>query len=234
MAFSLRRRETGGYGFGFSREIIAPEVATMTRPLWVDVAGYVASLLVFCAFYMKTMIPLRSVAIASNVAFLTYGVAGHLYPIAALHAILLPLNFLRLRQMRSLIRRVKEAAGGSMSGESLIPLMSHHRYPAGHVLFRRGEPATLMYMVLEGTVLLEEIGVTVPRGQLLGEIALFAPENARTATAVCETDVELGEIPEEKVLQLYYQNPEFGFSLVRLVIGRLLENQRLRGAPSPG
>jgi CRP-like cAMP-binding protein len=91
-----------------------------------------------------------------------------------------------------------------------------------------------MYMVLEGTVLLEEIGVTVPRGQLLGEIALFAPENARTATAVCETDVELGEIPEEKVLQLYYQNPEFGFSLVRLVIGRLLENQRLRGAPSPG
>jgi hypothetical protein len=44
----------------------------------------------------------------------------------------------------------------------------------------------------------------------------------------------MGEIPEEKVLQLYYQTPEFGFSLVRLVIGRLLENQRLRGAPSPG
>ncbi|HKA35931.1 MAG TPA: cyclic nucleotide-binding domain-containing protein [Thermoanaerobaculia bacterium] len=205
----------------------------MTRPLWVEIAGYVASFLVFSAFYMKTMIPLRSVAIASNVAFLTYGLAGRLYPIAALHAILLPLNVLRLRQMRSLIRRVKDASTGSISGEWLIPLMTHHRYPAGHVLFRRGDEASRMYMVLEGTVRLEELGVAVPRGQLLGEIGLFAPENARMATAVCETEVEVGEIPDEKVLQLYYQNPEFGFSLVRLVIGRLLENQRLPGAPSP-
>ena len=206
----------------------------MTRPLWVDIAGYVASFLVFCAFYMKTMIPLRGVAIASNVAFLTYGIAGRLYPIAALHAILLPLNVLRLRQMRSLIRRVKDASSGGMSGDWLIPLMTHRRYPAGHVLFRRGEAANDMYMVLEGTVRLEELGIAVSRGQLLGEIALFAPENARTATAVCETEVEVGEIPDDRVLQLYYQNPEFGFSLVRLVIGRLLENQRPRGAPTPG
>ena len=27
---------------------------------WINVAGYGASLLVFCAFYMKAMIPLRS------------------------------------------------------------------------------------------------------------------------------------------------------------------------------
>src|SRR5262245_10925450 len=191
----------------FSREIITREVA-MTRPLWVDVAGYVASFLVFCAFYMRTMIPLRSVAIASNVAFLTYGIFGRLYPIAALHAILLPLNVLRLRQMQSLIRRVKEAAGGAISVDWLIPLMTHRRYEKGHVLFRRGDEANRMYVVLEGTVLLEELGLAVPRGQLLGEIALFAPENARTATAVCETEVEVGEIAEEKVLQLYYQNPE--------------------------
>jgi hypothetical protein len=174
----------------------------MTRPLWVDIAGYVASLLVFCAFYMKTMIPLRSVAIASNVAFLTYGVAGHLYPIAALHAILLPLNFLRLRQMRSLIRRVKEAAGGSMSGESLIPLMSHHRYPAGHVLFRRGEPATLMYMVLEGTVLLREIGVSVPGAIAFGRSP--APKRPHRDRGLQRRTWSWARSPGE-VLQLYYR-----------------------------
>ena len=195
---------------------------------WVNVAGYVASALVFCTFYMKTMIPLRTVAISSNVAFLTYGLTGHLYPVAILHAILLPLNILRLRQMRSLIRRVREASRGDMADEWLLPLMSHERFPAGHVLFRAGDPASMMYMVLEGTVRLEELGVEVPRGQLLGEIGLFAPDHRRTATAVCETAVEVGEITDEKVLQLYYQNPEFGFYLFRLVIQRLLENQRPR------
>ncbi|HSP94384.1 MAG TPA: hypothetical protein VLU06_07520, partial [Thermoanaerobaculia bacterium] len=63
----------------------------MARIGWVDAVGYVASLLVFCTFYMKTMIPLRSVAIASNVAFMTYGFAGRLYPVLVLHSVLLPL-----------------------------------------------------------------------------------------------------------------------------------------------
>jgi hypothetical protein len=48
---------------------------------WVEVTGYLAPLLVFCTFYMKTMIPLRCVAIASNVVFMTYGLAGGLYPV---------------------------------------------------------------------------------------------------------------------------------------------------------
>jgi hypothetical protein len=38
-----------------------------------DAVGYVASVLVFSAFCMKDMIPLRLVAVCSNVAFLTYG-----------------------------------------------------------------------------------------------------------------------------------------------------------------
>jgi hypothetical protein len=177
---------------------------------------------------MKTMIPLRTVAIGSNVAFLTYGLAGHLYPVAILHAILLPLNLVRLRQMRTLIRRVREASRGQMSDEWLLPLMAHQKFPAGHVLFRSGDPASSMYLVLHGSVRLAELGVTVPRGQLLGEIGVFAPDNRRTATAVCESDVEVGAITDEKVLQLYYQNPEFGFSLFRLVIGRLLEHERLK------
>ena len=106
----------------------------MTRPLWVDVAGYVASLLVFCAFYMKTMIPLRWVAIASNVVFLAYGIAGRVYPVLLLHVVLLPLNCLRLQQMRTLIRRVSSRRQRHVRGVA-DSLMSHHRYPAGHVLF---------------------------------------------------------------------------------------------------
>ena len=41
-----------------------------------ELVGYLASALVFATFYMKTMMPLRAVAIASNVAFISYGYVG--------------------------------------------------------------------------------------------------------------------------------------------------------------
>jgi len=205
----------------------------MARIGWVDVIGYCASLLVFCTFYMKTMIPLRAVAIASNVVFMTYGLAGRIYPVAVLHAVLLPLNCIRLQQVRTLIRRVRAASSGQGANDWLIPLMARERFPTGHVLFRAGDPANSMYLVLEGSVRLVELGVTVGPGRLLGEIGIFAPDNLRTATAICEGDVEVGAITDQKVLQLYYQNPTFGFYLFRLVTQRLLENERSRRPPTP-
>src|SRR6478672_6249372 len=117
----------------------------MFRIGWVEGIGYLASLLVFCTFYMKTMIPLRCVAIASNVAFMSFGIAGRVYPVLVLHAVLLPLNCVRLRQMQLLIRRVREASQGDLSVEWLTPLMTHQTHEAGHVLFRIGEPANSMF-----------------------------------------------------------------------------------------
>ena len=48
-----------------------------------ELVGYLASALVFATFYMKTMMPLRAVAIASNVAFISYGYVGGMAPIPA-------------------------------------------------------------------------------------------------------------------------------------------------------
>jgi hypothetical protein len=55
-----------------------------------------ASFLVFLTFYMKHMIPLRVVALFSNLAFLTYGVGMHLMPVIVLHSALIPINVYRL------------------------------------------------------------------------------------------------------------------------------------------
>ena len=60
---------------------------------------------VYDVSYMKAMIPLRCVAIVSNVAFLTYGYFAGLHPVFLLHVVLLPLNILRLCQLRGLIER---------------------------------------------------------------------------------------------------------------------------------
>jgi hypothetical protein len=58
--------------------------------------GYLASGLVLAAFCMKEMVPLRVVAVFSNVAFLIYGLALGLAPVWLLHAALLPINCWRL------------------------------------------------------------------------------------------------------------------------------------------
>jgi CRP/FNR family transcriptional regulator, cyclic AMP receptor protein len=200
---------------------------------WIELAGYSASALVVLTFYMKTMIPLRIVAIASNVAFMTYAFGEHLYPVFILHAILLPLNCVRLAQMRALIRTVRDASSAGLSMEWLAAFMRRRRRAKGEVLFRKGDPADELYVVLSGSLRLVELGVTVGPGNVLGEIGIFAPTHQRMDTAICETDVELGAISHDKVRELYHQNRTFGFYLIGLIARRLLEDYAMRRDATP-
>ena len=61
--------------------------------------GFVAAGLVVVAFCMKDIQYLRIVALASNVAFLTYGLGLGLMPVWLLHLMLLPVNLYRLWQV---------------------------------------------------------------------------------------------------------------------------------------
>ena len=66
--------------------------------------GYLASALVLAAFCMRDMVALRRVAIASNLAFIAYGVLADLGPVLALHLLLLPVNVGRLADGRASTR----------------------------------------------------------------------------------------------------------------------------------
>jgi CRP/FNR family cyclic AMP-dependent transcriptional regulator len=192
----------------------------------LEFVGFVAAGLVFATFYMKTMIPLRLVGITSNVTFLVYSWFAGVVPLFVLHSALLPLNIWRLMQIRALVREVRKVAVGDLPLETLLPFMSPRRAEAGEVLFHRGDAAGEMFHLLSGAVRLEELGKTLGPGAMLGEISMFAPGRERTATAVCDTGVELLSITADKVMQLYYQNPRFGFHVIRLITGRLIENLR--------
>ena len=63
-----------------------------------DSIGYLASLFVLGSFSSQTMVSLRALALLSNVAFMAYAYASHLLPVLLLHALLLPVNALRLWQ----------------------------------------------------------------------------------------------------------------------------------------
>jgi CRP/FNR family transcriptional regulator, cyclic AMP receptor protein len=198
----------------------------------IVIAGWLSAVLVFSSFFMKTIVPLRMVAICSNIAFITYallglkyGVFGRVYPILVLHASLLPLNLVRLRQLKELQRSVREASEDE-TVRSLVPYMDAETHAAGEVLFRKGDPANRLYVIQHGHVSFPEIGKVVSDGQVFGEVGLFAPHNVRTLSATCHDDCRLYTIKRDKVLELYYQDPRFGFFLIRLVAG-LHENQGL-------
>ncbi|MBS0446177.1 MAG: cyclic nucleotide-binding domain-containing protein [Proteobacteria bacterium] len=196
----------------------------------------IACALVIVASFVKTMIPLRWLAVASNIGFVVYGALHPSWPMLALNAALLPVNLYRVREMTRLTRQVTAAATSSyMSGLWLRPYMRSTKMRAGDVLFRQGDRGDSMYMLADGEVEFVEIGQRVSAGSMFGEIAFFSPDQARRLTARCATDCTLLSIDEATVKELYYQNPTFGFELIRLVAGRLVADvERLRGASARG
>jgi CRP/FNR family transcriptional regulator, cyclic AMP receptor protein len=65
-----------------------------------DLLGYAASCAVLATFLMRTMIPLRLVAIFSNILFVAFGYIQSIHPILFLHLALLPINTWRLLALR--------------------------------------------------------------------------------------------------------------------------------------
>ena len=190
----------------------------------IEWLGYLASVLMFSTFYMKTMIPLRVVGICANVCMIGYTAVKGVYPVLVLQSCLLPLNTVRLVQLRRLLERVRKAARGDFQVDALIPFMRPMHARKGTVLFRAGDPSDRMFLVQSGLVRLQNLEKEVRAGDLLGEIGVLAPDNRRTDTAICLEDSELFTITQGQVMQLYFQNPEFGFFLIRLVTKRLLTN----------
>ena len=172
--------------------------------------------------FVKTMVPLRGLAVLSNVGFLCYSVMHPSAVTALLYAILLPINCVRFSEMLRLTRRIRIAtASADTSGIWLRPYMKQTRRKAGDVLFSKGDTADHLYFLAEGRIELVEIGAVMEPGRVFGEIAFFSPSQQRTLTARCLDDCLILSVNEQTVLELYYQNPSFGFELIRLVANRL-------------
>jgi CRP/FNR family cyclic AMP-dependent transcriptional regulator len=193
--------------------------------LSVELIGYSAAAASLYAANSKTIIPLRYAAIAASALAMIYSFNHGTYPTVLLNAVLLPLNAIRLRAMIKLIRDVDAAAKSDMNIDWLLKYMSPTKLKAGEVFITRDEIADKAFYILSGEVEIVEIGKTVGSGTLLGEIGLFTDDGRRIMTARCKTDVEAATITYDRFKELYFQNPEFGFYLLRLVVARLHSNE---------
>ena len=191
---------------------------------WIDGVGYLASALVLLTFCMGTMLNLRAIAIFSNLAFIGYGLGAGIYPVLILHVILLPLNTMLLIQMVVLLRKARLAAATDLSPSWLQPFMRAKQFKAGETIFRKGDYADSLYMIVAGDVVIPEIDRRLSLGELFGEIGLFSIERHRTASAVAVTDVDSLWISGGDLKKLCERNPGLSLYFSRLTATRMAEN----------
>jgi hypothetical protein len=212
-------------------EPAAAHEPTPMNPIVIETIGYLAAAANVFVFVSNTMIPLRVAASVANALFAVYFFINGYYSLCALNSFLLPVNLVRLKQMRDLVDHMRransEGAGAAFDYEWLRPYMRTIKLPAGFTLHYRGDLADEAYVLLRGEVRLFEPGVILKPVAFFGEMGMFTDENRRTATAVAETDIELLAIRYDDLLQLAAQDPEFSFYLMRLMMKRMQHNLEL-------
>ncbi len=178
----------------------------------------------------QTMVPLRVANMIGCLFFAVYGALAGAVTTLLLYLLMVPINAIRLRQMLHLVKMARSASQGDTSMEWLKPFMTERKYRKGDVLFKKDDAANEMFLTVTGKFLVTEIKVELPPGRLMGELGFLSPDNKRTATVECLEDGHVLTITYEKLLEIYFQNPQFGYYFLVLTSQRLLENiTRLEG-----
>jgi hypothetical protein len=172
----------------------------------------------------QTMVPLRVANMIGCAFFAGFGALSGTITTFLLYLLMVPINAYRLRQMLVLVKKARSASQGDTSMEWLKPFMTERKYRKGDVLFKKDDVANEMLLTVTGKFLVKEISVELPPGRLMGELGFLTPDNRRTATIECIEDGHVLTITYEKLLEIYFQNPQFGYYFLVLTSQRLLEN----------
>ena len=210
----------------FSRllEIVLANITLANMFALVGAIFLVATLL------MQTIVALRVTNMVGCMFFAAFGALSGNVGTFILYLLFLPINAIRLRQMLNLIKRARVATEGDTSLEWLKPFMTERKYRRGDKLFKKDDAANEMFLTVTGKFLVKEINVEIPPGRLMGELGFLTPNQRRTATVECIEDGQVMTITYERLLEIYFQNPQFGYYFLVLTSQRLLENiSRLEG-----
>lgn len=189
-----------------------------------NMCAVIGALFFVATLLTKTMVPLRVWSLISNVFFMAFGALATDVKTFVLYLLLLPINALRLYQMQKLVKMARTATKGDKSMEWLKPFMTERKYRQGDLLFKKGDPANEMLMTITGKFRVNEFNIELPPGSLMGELGFLTPNNRRTATIECIEAGHVLTIQYDKLLEIYFQNPEFGYYFLILTSQRLLEN----------
>lgn len=186
--------------------------------------GFIGAALMVTSYLMKSMLPLRVVALVACLFLVLYGYQTAAMPTLLLYGALIPINIKKTLQIHRLVQAIKNAKSDTHISEWLLPNMTRRTAKAGTTLWKKGDVATEMLYLETGSLRLVEYDQTLVPGSLVGEIGLFAPDNRRTLTLECASDCTLYSLSADGMARLYYQNPKLGFHVMRLIVARLMND----------
>lgn len=107
-----------------------------------------------------------------------------------------------------------------------LAYMKKETFKKGEVLFKKGDKADRMFYIKKGSLRLSELNIVITEGQVIGEMGIFSPFKERTASAVCEEDVEAYTMGREEVIKFFGSDPALALNLMQISIKRFIENLR--------
>jgi CRP-like cAMP-binding protein len=125
---------------------------------------------------------------------------------------------------------------GCMDLRTLFEDSRHiQEFPAGATIFTEGSPGDVLYVILDGDVVVlvrnELIDVLGP-GEIVGEMALI-DSHARSATAVAKSACRMATIDEKRFLFMVQETPFFALHVMRVLVHRLRKTMRTLSSSEP-
>ncbi len=185
------------------------------------------ALVLTLSFFFATRLQIawpRSVIIALGlVAGLYFG--SHAIVLAYL--MLAVMDAARVIRLRNILEYTKlQSDQKTASLEFLTHYMKPKTFSQNSLMFSEGDQSNDVFLITAGTIRLKEVAVELKAGDMIGEIGVFSPAGERTATAFCQTPVDVLAISAQRVFELYAQAPLFGLRLMQLIIRRM--NERVK------
>lgn len=119
-----------------------------------------------------------------------------------------------------------------LSDESLqriIDLAAEAEVPAGQVLIEPGREGSGLFVIEEGSVLVEKGNKTIELGpgEFVGELALLVPDAARSARVQAKTPVRFLAISRAHFAKLLEEEPKLALHMLHALAARLAHTESL-------
>ncbi len=112
---------------------------------------------------------------------------------------------------------------------SLAAIATELEVPAGQTLIRAYDAGLGMFVIEDGTVVVEarDREIELGPGEFFGELALLAPEGIRVARVRAETDVRCLAIRRDDFAALLEEEPRIAVAMLPVLARRLADEMRL-------
>jgi len=108
--------------------------------------------------------------------------------------------------------------------EQVLRTAREQTFAPGDVVVAQGDPATRLFVIVEGTAVVEQADLgrvgTLGQGEFFGELALIEA-HGRTATVRAETELTCLVIPAWEFKASLQEHPQMAIPMLETIISRL-------------